>query len=76
MIFLLLIRALNIALTVESNIAEVEADVDCDHGEVENIEEESEEEDEAVGGAGHLGKRGLEDLSDDSEAIADENEHL
>ena len=74
--FLLVICGQCIALAVELGVTEVEADVDCDHSEVENVEEESEEEDEAVGGVGQLGKCGLEDLSDDSKAIADENEHL
>ena len=72
--FILLI--LGVALAVKSCVSEIERDVDCDHGKIENVEEESEEEDEAHRSARNLRHCGLEYLADDSASIAYKNEHL
>ena len=67
---------LGVALTVKLCVSEIECDVDCDHGEVENVEEKAKEEDKAHGSACKLGHCGLKYLSDDSEGVAHKNEHL
>ena len=64
------------ALTVELCVAEIEANVDGDHGEVKDIEEKSQKEDEAHSSTGSLGHGCLEDLAYYAAGVAHKDEYL